>query len=230
MPEIKRNTAGQEMDSWILSQEIREFWWQNYQPTVMERLALIRGAYRPMEERLDALCALLKEAETCQERQAINEDIRLFRYALREIYDTKPGQFFLLRYPHFTQKPESAVWPRTGVFATFPDILDDQDVKNGCWKNCGFMVEKWDMTGKVPEELFTFDLRSIDDKLAITTLYVNPTQRERAGVSQETLDRDNYGLFNRHPYAFHFILGSWLSWMPPCFTGRYSACCTARMI
>ncbi len=202
---------------WILSPEIREFWRKNYRPTVMERLALIRGAHRPMEERLDALCALLKEAETRRERQAVSEDIRLFRYVLREIYDTRPGQFFLLRHPCFTQKPELTGWGSTGVFAAFSDMLDDQDVKSSPWKDCGFLVQKWDMTGKVPEELFTFDLRSIDDKLAITTLYMDPAQRERAGVSRKTPGRSSHEVLGRHPYALPFFTGQLVKLDAPMF-------------
>lgn len=203
--------------SWIMSPEIREFWRKNYQPTVMERLELIRGAYRPMEERLDALCALLKEAKTRRERRAISEDIRLFRYALREIYDTKPGQFFLLRHPHHGVESKFVGWSPVGVFATFPALLDDLDVEVTYWRRYGFMVEKWDMAGKAPEEMFTFNLRLIDGKPAITTLYVNPSQKERVGVSQGTLDRDNYGLSRRHPYDLPFFTGQLVKLDAPMF-------------
>lgn len=50
--------------SWILSPEIREYLRGNYKPDLMERQALIRSAYRPVEEKLSALQELLREAET----------------------------------------------------------------------------------------------------------------------------------------------------------------------
>ena len=54
--------------SWILSPEIRDYLRGNYRPTLMERQAMIRGAYKPIEEKLSALQELLGEAETEGER------------------------------------------------------------------------------------------------------------------------------------------------------------------
>lgn len=193
---------------WITSPEIREFWRKNYQPTITERLALIRKAHRPMEERLEALRGLLEEAEADSERRSINESIRLLQYALREIHCARAGQYFLLRSPYFTHKLEQAGWPNSSIFISFQDLLDDADVKNNNWRRYGFMVEKWDLTGEKPEEMFTFDLHFIDDKPAVTNLYVNPRQRRRARVSQAALDRDNYGLCTRHPYRLPFSTGT----------------------
>ena len=50
--------------SWILSPEIREYLREHYRPNLMEKQALIRSAYRPVEEKLAALQELLHEAET----------------------------------------------------------------------------------------------------------------------------------------------------------------------
>ncbi len=60
---MKEAAVSKEFD-WILSPEIREHLRQNFQPTLRERLFLIRSTYKPTEERLEAMRALLSEARS----------------------------------------------------------------------------------------------------------------------------------------------------------------------
>ena len=54
--------------AWIRSEEIREYLRGNYKLSFKERMQLVRTAHRPMEERLQALRMLQKEAVTPREK------------------------------------------------------------------------------------------------------------------------------------------------------------------
>ncbi len=51
---MKEAAVSKEFD-WVRSPEIREHLRRSFQPTLRERLFLIRSAYKPMEERLEAM-------------------------------------------------------------------------------------------------------------------------------------------------------------------------------
>jgi len=77
---------------WVRSPEIREHLWRNFDPDLRERLFLIRSAYKPLEERLEAMRALLPEARSRRERRDVRQEIALFERQLQMIHESGPGQ------------------------------------------------------------------------------------------------------------------------------------------
>lgn len=81
--------------SWILSPEIREYLREHYRPNLMEKQALIRSAYRPVEEKLAALQELLHEAETEEDQLFLERVIVVYQLAIREIRECRRDEFYL---------------------------------------------------------------------------------------------------------------------------------------
>jgi len=85
--------------AWIRSEEIREYLRKNYKLSFKERMQLVRSAHRPMEERLQALRMLQKEAVTPREKGFAAQVIRLYEFMLREIRESRSGQFYIRKLP-----------------------------------------------------------------------------------------------------------------------------------
>lgn len=94
----KRRMFMTDIYSWILSPEIRDYLRGNYRPTLMERQAMIRGAYKPIEEKLSALQELLGEAETEGDRIFLEKVIGVLPVCGPGNSGVPPGRILFLSY------------------------------------------------------------------------------------------------------------------------------------
>lgn len=143
--------------SWILSPEIREYLRGHYKPDLMEQQALICGAYRPIEEKLYALQTLCGEAETEEERTSLERAIERYQLAIREIRQCRQDEFYLSRTAlQFGGDTWLYAYPFNYLGEIKTDISRSYEELSGgdpsvyCPVSCGYQVKKW-RCGKVWE-------------------------------------------------------------------------------
>lgn len=111
---------------WVGSPEIREFLRREYPLSVQEKLELVCGAQRPLEEKYAALSDLLEEAERAEDREAVERELRLLRLAFGELRRLRPGQFYLCEDVYTTRevgKLDTTRGERV-IFQTCEEVLD----------------------------------------------------------------------------------------------------------
>ena len=79
---------------WILSPEIRDYLRENHRFSFEEKIRLICGACRPLEEKYNALRALREESEG-KEKVLAGELVRLHDWAFDQLRQETPGQVFV---------------------------------------------------------------------------------------------------------------------------------------
>ena len=141
--------------SWILSPEIRDYLRGNYRPTLMERQAMIRGAYKPIEEKLSALQELLGEAETEGDRIFLEKVIGVYQFAVREIRECRRYEFYFYRTAvQFGGDSGLFAFPFTYLGGTEAGICRSYQWNSGgnesfdCPASCGYTVQKWRRGGR----------------------------------------------------------------------------------
>lgn len=177
--------------SWILSPEIREYLRGNYKPDLMERQALICGAYRPIEEKLSALQTLCGEAESEEERASLERAVERYQLAIREIRQCRQDEFYLSRTAlQFGGDTWLYAYPfnylgelKTDISRCYDD-LSGGDPSVYCPVSCGYQVKKW-RCGKVWEPMLSFDLRPMGKEYRTTRFYLYDTLLEQANLSLE---------------------------------------------
>ncbi len=129
--------------AWIRSEEIREYLRKNYKLSFKEQMQLVRTAHRPMEERLQALRMLQKEAVTPREKGFAAQVIRLYEFMLREIRESRPGQFYIRKLPCPSVGRCGREPGRILIYASYEEML--ADLPDGDVWECGKEVEKWEV-------------------------------------------------------------------------------------
>lgn len=177
--------------SWILSPEIREYLRGHYKPDLMEQQALICGAYRPIEEKLYALQTLCGEAETEEERTSLERAIERYQLAIREIRQCRQDEFYLSRTAlQFGGDTWLYAYPFNYLGEIKTDISRSYEELSGgdssvyCPVSCGYQVKKW-RCGKVWEPMLSFDLRPMGKEYRTTRFYLYDTLLEQANLSLE---------------------------------------------
>jgi len=134
---------------WVGSPEIREFLRREYPLSVHEKLELVCGAQRPLEDKYAALSDLLEEAERIEDRDAVEGELRALRWAFGELRRLRPGQIYICEFV-YTEQDVGNLRPHGMdgiVFQTCGEVLDhlEQVKKERAplpdW-TC-FSVEKW---------------------------------------------------------------------------------------
>lgn len=178
--------------SWILSPEIREYLRGNYRPDIMERQALIRGAYRSVEEKLSALQELCGEAETADERAFLDKAVKVCQLAIQEIRQCRQGEFYFYRTGlQFGGDSSLCAFPfscigdnHSGIFRSYEQMIL---VLGGnapfyCPVSCGYTVEKWQCKSEWGPVL-RFDLKPIDGTYRTTDFYLYSPLMEQTGLA-----------------------------------------------
>lgn len=93
MYDRKKQTAPDFYD-WIVSQEIRDYLRENQRFSFEEKVRLIVGGCRSLEEKYDALRALWQESEG-EEKTLAAELVRLHDWAFDQLRHETPGQVFI---------------------------------------------------------------------------------------------------------------------------------------
>ena len=138
--------------SWILSPEIREYLREHYRPNLMEKQALIRSAYRPVEEKLAALQELLHEAETEEDQLFLERVIVVYQLAIREIRECRRDEFYLCQTAlQFGGDSGLFEYPFNYIGEATAEIYRSY-VWGGnepfyCPVSCGYQVAKWRRKG-----------------------------------------------------------------------------------
>jgi len=208
--------------SWILSPEIREYLRGHYHPDLLEKQALIRSAYRPVEEKLSALQELRREAETEEERVFLEKVIETYRLAIREIRLCRRNEFYLCRTAlQFGGDTGLYAYPFNYLGEIETEICRSYEELSGgdpsvyCPVSCGYTVEKW-RCGKVWEPMFSFDLRPMGKEYRTTRFYLYDALLERISLTREEMER-SCGPEERHPYPLPFSTGDLVCLDPPLF-------------
>lgn len=194
--------------AWILSEEIREYLRANYKLSFKEKLQLVRTAHRPMEERLAALWELQREAVAPREKGLAGQVIRLYKFMLREIRESHPGQFYIRKLPPDAGSKEPG---RIFVYASYEEML--ADIPDGDIWECGEEVEKRELGENGVRELISFCLHSLDEKICVTRTWLDDSRYEEADVGRMVIRQENRiydagtGYNYRYPYPLPFSTG-----------------------
>ncbi|MDE7319139.1 MAG: hypothetical protein K2N46_05335 [Lachnospiraceae bacterium] len=197
--------------AWMMSEEIREYLRENYKLSFKERMQLVRTAYRPMEERMQALRMLQKEAVTPREKGFAAQVIRLYEFMLQEIRKSRPGQFYIRKLPCPAQGRAGMEPVRIFVYASYEEML--ADIPDGEVWECGEEVEKWEIGENGVRELISFYLYPMDQNACIANTYLDDDRYEEAGVSRTVIKQENRfydvrtGYAYRYPYPLPFSTG-----------------------
>lgn len=201
--------------AWIRSEEIREYLRKNYKLSFKEQMQLVRTAHRPMEERLQALRMLQKEAVTPREKGFAAQVIRLYEFMLREIRESRPGQFYIRKLPCPSVGRCGREPGRILIYASYEEML--ADLPDGDVWECGKEVEKWEVGENGVRELISFDLYPMDQSACIANTYLDDDRYEEAGVSRTIIEQENrfydastdydYDYDYQYPYPLPFSTG-----------------------
>lgn len=90
----RKKQAGPNFYDWIVSQEIRDYLRKNHRFSFAEKVRLIVGGCRPLEEKYDALRALWEESEG-EEKTLAAELVRLHDWAFDQLHRETLGKVFI---------------------------------------------------------------------------------------------------------------------------------------
>ena len=96
--------------NWILSPEIREHMRANYPLSVGEKIQIICGGFRSIEDKEAALRALLEEADPGESRERIHRLIRLYGLVLGKLRKIGPEHLFVLPVVRSQHTRQQAIW------------------------------------------------------------------------------------------------------------------------
>ena len=196
--------------SWILSPEIREYLREHYRPNLMEKQALIRSAYRPVEEKLAALQELLHEAETEEDQLFLERVIVVYQLAIREIRECRRDEFYLCQTAlQFGGDSGLFEYPFNYIGEATAEIYRSY-VWGGnepfyCRVSCGYQVAKWRRKGAWGPVL-RFDLKPINEEYRTTRFYLHDTLMKQTKMTREEWVK-NGDPEDRHPYTLPFSTG-----------------------
>lgn len=203
--------------SWILSQEIREAWRKQPPLPLLEQAGIIFPAYRSVEEKLEALTALLSQAETREEKKFLRKAVAYYGEAIRQMkgedgkafpgkrqvkeiwvagrheYDMAleehPNSLDYLVEPHLFYSYEAA--------KAWAACLVEEETE--CWN-----IRKWDCREEGPEEVLECSLRLVNGRFCATHIY---------GERDRDFNRDH-----RLPYPLPFSIGELVKLEGPVFS------------
>lgn len=199
-----------DIDSWILSPEIREYLRKNYRPSLMERQALIRGAYRSIEEKLSALQELCGETETVDEQVFLEKAVKVYQFAIQEIRQCRRREFYFYQTAvQFGGDSGLFAYPFTYLGDMETGICRSYEQLGGGVENCvissGYTVQKWRRKGEW-RPVLSFDLRPVDGIYRTTRFYLYDPLMKQTNITREEWEK-SCDLERQHPYPFPFSTG-----------------------
>lgn len=209
---------------WIRSPEIREHIRKNHQLSMMERQALIRGAYRPVEEKLSALRELLNETETEHDKAFLAKAVAVYRLAIQEIRQCRRGEFYLSETAlQFGGDSGMQAYPfsyigelQTELYTSYEQINRFRgDPAKYCPVSSGYTVAKWQRKGEWGV-LVRFDQKPIDGKYQATKFFLCDALMKQTGFTQEEWS-ESCDPSAPHPYPLPFSTGDLVCLNAPLF-------------
>lgn len=198
--------------SWVLSPEMRGYLREKYRPNIMERQALIRGAYRSVEEKLSALRELCPEAETADERFFLERVIKVYQFAIQEIRQCRRGEFYFYRTAlQFGGDSGLFAYPFSYLGDAEAGICRSYEQLGGGAENCvissGYTVQKRRRKGEWGP-ILSFELKPVDGIYQTTRFYLYDPLMKQTNITRE--EWENSCDPERHcfyPYPFPFSTG-----------------------
>ena len=80
---------------WIASAENRDYLRDSYIPTFEEKVQLICGSLRSLEEKRDVLTTFASEADSQEDKDLIQTLLKMYNWAFSELYEDHPGQIYI---------------------------------------------------------------------------------------------------------------------------------------
>lgn len=125
----KRANRGLDVSNWILSPEIREYLRANHRFSVKEKVGILHGGCRSVEEKRATLAILFGEAEDEEDRETIQCLLQLYNWSLDEMRNQQPKQVYLF-LEHRSNDPISELRYQfdcagsvAGVFDTYDQLM-----------------------------------------------------------------------------------------------------------
>lgn len=199
--------------SWILSPEVREYLRGNYRPPLMEQQALIRSAYRPIEEKMSALQELCSEAKTEEDCLFLEKAIGAYQLAIREIWECRRDEFYLCQTAlqfggdsGLFEYPFNYIGEVTAeIYRSYREMVGGGNESFYCPVSCGYQVAKWRRKGKWGPVL-RLDLKPIDEEYRTTRFYLYDTLMKQTKMTREEWVK-SCDPEERHPYTLLFSTG-----------------------
>lgn len=159
--------------SWILSPEIRDYLRTARPLTTKEKVEIIDSGYRSVEEKYAALTSLLREAENEEDKALLTDTLRLYDWAFEELHSRRPGQVFILQRAILSDGP----YDIEGVFRTYEELTEclkeeemscqDYSLEYPCGVRFEGFVGKWaEIDGKM-QCVLGLDIFLVDGKIII---------------------------------------------------------------
>ena len=188
---------------WILSPEIREHLRKTYPLSLEEKMQIICGAFRSIEEKEPALRTLLEEAEPGETREKLEKVIRLYGLALEELQKTGPEHLFVLSV--VCSKPSKRDPLSVGgiyIYASCAELLEHAgDVR----KVPQFYAYKLEWVNGTCAEAMQFGVQQVDGVYCVTQFWPSDKKMEEWGIDEETeylsLGHSGDGIY-RYPLPF----------------------------
>lgn len=190
--------------SWILSPEIRDHLRANYPLSAWEKMQIICGAFRSIEEKESALRALLEEAEPGEAREQIQRLIRLYGLALEELRKTGPEHLYVLPTTRPGPNRTTSLVPcNASLFSSYAELLAYENLSVG---PC-LCASKWERVNGKWESAIEFDVQRVDGVFCTTRFWLSDEKKELWGIDEDTmylqLDIDEMGFgCTRYPIPF----------------------------
>ena len=183
---------------WILSPEIREHMRTNYPLSVGEKIQIICGGFRSIEDKNTALRALLEEAEPGKSRERIQRLIRLYRLALEELHKTGSEHLFAL--PSFRSKHTG----NASLYSSYQELLEHAE--DFC-KGPHLGASKWERVNGKWDDAIEFDVQKVNGVYCSTQFWLSDKLAEKWGIDENTMDfqlgKDELGAeWVRYPIPF----------------------------
>ncbi len=205
---------------WILSPEIRDYLRENHRFSFEEKIHLICGACRPLEEKYNALRALREESKG-EEQVLAGELVRLHDWAFDQLHRETPGQVFVFmeELGCDTGKDDTRYYGVDRMFRTYEEltayIKECEDWY--CEKPNGrdtigkeAFIEKWAQVDGKMEAMIGFSLFHTEGRLYIQRFFPwwlthgkeTDTRAEQLGISEDAMFLYEYDNKNCLPLPF----------------------------
>lgn len=114
--------------SWILSPEIRDYLRTARPLTTVEKVEIIDSGYCSVEEKYATLTSLLRRAENEDDKALLTDTLRLYDWAFEELHSQRPGQVFIFQRAMMSNGPYDV----KGVFRTYEELTECLEVRIQC--------------------------------------------------------------------------------------------------
>lgn len=172
--------------SWILSPEIRDHVRANYPLSVEEKMQIICGAFRSIEEKGTFLRCLLDETEPGEAQICLKKLIRLYGLVAEELRKTGPEHLYVLPISRpCPGKKNSLNVCDAYLYGSYAEVLENaEDICIG--PHLG--VSKWERVNGKWEAVIEFDVQCVGGVSRTTRFWLDDEKRKEWGIDEETID------------------------------------------